>query len=652
MPSTRELASTIALQHDPRETIRVQTGIDIASADANVFTIDEDLQVAQQPVNVDCLPSISVSFSDGSPGESSSGSRALADFSIIRILGEGGMAVVYLANQNALRREVAVKVPRKLGPAAVAGMLNEARCAGSLEHPNIVPVHALGSDSHGSPILVMKRIEGAPWRALVNEPKHPAWSCGEFAGEEPLTVHLRILMQVASALHFAHSKGIAHRDVKLDNVMIGLFGEVYLTDWGLARRMASTVDPGLVGTPGYMAPEMVSRSSVDARTDVYLLGSTLHEILTGQLRHPAPTTRAALAAASLSEPFQYPPSVPTELANLCNAATSREKANRPPTAAAFRQALAAFLQHRGSIALAASAERSLADLKEILQRETATSSVVAARMAECRFGFLEALREWEGNERARQGLDVTLAYMVERELSQRNPSAARALLAEMRSPNSELLERLRQLEADIAAQRESQNRLADLLHDRDANVAVLPRAIAVGVLLLLAVASVLSSLVQELRTRTPMPMTDMLTCDFVMCVAMTLILSVWRRVLLSNVYNRHVWLMFFCLVVGGTVIDSVSWLRGLPSSTSSLFNAILFAQIFMMGGVMLHRVFLWMALMCGVTVVIALVFPLLANASVAIDMILAACLYVGIAGSPNLPGAKDGQDKPGRTSTR
>jgi len=128
-------------------------------------------------------------------------------------------------------------------------------------------------------------------------------------------------------------------------------------------------------------------------------------------------------------------------------------------------------------------------------------------MAECRFGFLEALREWEGNERARQGLDVTLAYMVERELSQRNPSAARALLAEMRSPNSELLERLRQLEADIAAQSESQNKLAHLLHDRDANVAVLPRAIAVGVLLLLAVASVLSSLVRELKTRTPMPMT-------------------------------------------------------------------------------------------------------------------------------------------------
>ena len=170
MPSTRELADTIGLRHDPRETIRVQTGIDIASADPNVFTIDEDLQVARQPVNVDCLPGISISFSDGSPGESSGGSGSLADFSIIRVLGEGGMAVVYLANQNALRREVAVKVPRELGPAAVAGMLNEARCAGSLEHPNIVPVHALGSDSHGSPILVMKRIEGAPWRDWSTTP--------------------------------------------------------------------------------------------------------------------------------------------------------------------------------------------------------------------------------------------------------------------------------------------------------------------------------------------------------------------------------------------------------------------------------------------------------------------------------------------------
>jgi len=109
MPSTQEIADSIGLQHDPRETIRVQTGIDVASADPNVFTIGEDLQVAQQPANVNCLPSISVSFSDGSPGEFSGGSGSVADFSIIRILGEGGMAVVYLANQNALRRDQFMK---------------------------------------------------------------------------------------------------------------------------------------------------------------------------------------------------------------------------------------------------------------------------------------------------------------------------------------------------------------------------------------------------------------------------------------------------------------------------------------------------------------------------------------------------------------
>src|SRR5262249_12200472 len=155
------------------------------------------------------------------------------------------------------------------------GLLVEAVITGSLEHPSVVPVYALGCDDAGHPILVMKRIEGVSWKTLAADQHHPAWARIDAAGDDRLVAHLEILMQVAGAVHFAHSRGFVHRDIKLANVMIGEFGEVYVVDWGLAVKMGaaplSDEEAPLVGTPVYLAPEMLSGdpAAVDARTDVY-----------------------------------------------------------------------------------------------------------------------------------------------------------------------------------------------------------------------------------------------------------------------------------------------------------------------------------------------------------------------------------------------
>src|SRR5690606_32209693 len=204
-------------------------------------------------------------------------------------LAEGGMGVIKLAEQGALRREVAVKTLRDtfLDDNFIARLKREARVTGLVEHPNIVPIYSLQVDERGSPLMVMKRIEGVAWRALIRNPAHPSKLVDP---ADPLGFHLNVLMKVADAVHYAHSRGILHLDLKPDNVMIGFFNDVYLVDWGVAVStreehrgflpMADEVSE-VLGTPAYIAPEMVdvANQPLTIKTDVYLLGAVLHEVL-------------------------------------------------------------------------------------------------------------------------------------------------------------------------------------------------------------------------------------------------------------------------------------------------------------------------------------------------------------------------------------
>ncbi len=144
-------------------------------------------------------------------------------FELGQVLGEGGMGIVFEAVQTSLERTVAVKTlrPHAGQPDDALQLLREGRVTGLLEHPNVVPVHTLGRDSDGRPLIVMKRIDGTPWSSSIAGVTVEERTSAAFLRE-----HLGVLLQVAGALHFAHTVGILHRDVKPDNVMIGAFGEV------------------------------------------------------------------------------------------------------------------------------------------------------------------------------------------------------------------------------------------------------------------------------------------------------------------------------------------------------------------------------------------------------------------------------------------
>jgi len=180
-------------------------------------------------------------------------------------IGEGGMGVVHLATQATLGRHVAVKTLRKGAgdEEAALRILREAWVTGALEHPNVVPVHDVGVDASGAPVIVMKRIEGRVWSHLMRD---GAEITRRFGATDPLEWNLRTLVSVCNAVHFAHSRGILHRDLKPDNVMIGEFGEVYVLDWGIAvslkddpsgRLPCASQATDIAGTPHYMAPEML-----------------------------------------------------------------------------------------------------------------------------------------------------------------------------------------------------------------------------------------------------------------------------------------------------------------------------------------------------------------------------------------------------------
>ncbi|MFP4149512.1 MAG: protein kinase domain-containing protein, partial [Nitriliruptoraceae bacterium] len=248
------------------------------------------------------------------------------------VVGRGGMAVVYRAHDEVLDRKVAVKLlhPELANdPSFLARFRREARAAAGLDHPNIVAVHDWGEEEAGA-YLVLQLVDGVSLREILR-------ARGRLDAAETLAV----LGPAAAGLQAAHDAGLVHRDVKPENLLIGRDGTVRVTDFGLARAAASatsTFGPEvLVGSPHYLAPEAVQGRALTATADVYALGIILYECLTGTVPHQADTPFAT-AMAHVDRPVPPPsasdPSLAGPLDRLVLAATDRDPARRPGSAAA------------------------------------------------------------------------------------------------------------------------------------------------------------------------------------------------------------------------------------------------------------------------------------------------------------------------------
>jgi serine/threonine-protein kinase len=331
-------------------------------------------QTLDQVPQVTPLPETGATLVQTGPGSMRAGPDkgfpALRErYTRLRLYAEGGLGRVFVARDQDLQREVALKEVRPGladNPHVRQRFLREAQVTGQLEHPNIVPVYELVCRTTGEePFYVMRLVRGQTLDGAIEayQQRRAAHK------DDPLELRrlLAAFSTVCQALGYAHSRGVLHRDLKPENIVLGDFGEVVVLDWGLARvrgepspgedqpgPIAAPAGTGhteagsLLGTPSYMAPEqaLVRLDLVDERTDIYGLGGILFTILTGQAPHAD-----ACDSHTLAERAQGPsprtralnPAAPPALDAICAQAMAVDRAERYPSAAALAEDVQRYL---------------------------------------------------------------------------------------------------------------------------------------------------------------------------------------------------------------------------------------------------------------------------------------------------------------------
>lgn len=262
--------------------------------------------------------------------------HSLGQYHVTAQIGKGGMATVYQATQASMKRTVAIKVlPRTLTHEEkfLERFYREVQIVASLQHPYILPVYDYG-EYDGSPYIVMAFMSGGTLADLI----------AQDGAMNPAEV-MRMVQQMADALDYAHRKGVIHRDFKPNNVLLDENRNTYLTDFGLAKISEASQQltvTGILGTPSYMAPEQAEPNELTPAADVYALGVTTFQMLTGHIPYEAPTPLGILMA-HMTQPVpnirNMRPDLPEETQTVIDRSMSKSVEGRYPAAGALAQAL-------------------------------------------------------------------------------------------------------------------------------------------------------------------------------------------------------------------------------------------------------------------------------------------------------------------------
>ena len=272
----------------------------------------------------------------------------IGKYRILRELGRGAMGAVYLAEDPFIARRVAIKVMRPQVEEGSERFLQEARTVGSLSHPNIVLLHDFGFFGE-LPYLVMEHVEGTILDRWLAEPHEPQ-------------ARLRVLAGLCRAVLYAHSRGVLHRDLKPSNVLVRSDGEAKLLDFGIARveNTRLTATGVVLGTPEYLAPELLGSGGFSPRSDMYALGLVAYELFGGRNPFAADTVAACLRRVLevAPAPLAADSPAPAEVAAEVMRCLAKDPAHRPESPehllAATERALAAGLAPAPGPAMATS----------------------------------------------------------------------------------------------------------------------------------------------------------------------------------------------------------------------------------------------------------------------------------------------------------
>ena len=369
-------------QHDPRVTLNSVVRGDVCDAIKQVEDADIQQSLSSWPLSGPVLIE-TIGETLGEPEQPKS------RYTWVSEVGKGGLGKVWLARDNDLAREVALKEvkPGSASTEAVRRLIKEAQITGQLQHPNIVPVYEVNRG--GRPFYTMKLVKGETLSKAIRR-HHEQSRAGH---EDPLSLPrlLNVFVNVCEALAYAHSRGIIHRDLKPENIVLGDYGEAIVLDWGLAKQIGSADEetaPVLLtddaqsqatklgatpGTPAYMSPEQAAGrvDLMDHRTDIYGLGTILFEILTGHPPHrtlpPSPATPDPLAQTVILEATprlsihdllqrisegdtprarDVDPTISRELDAVCATAMSKKRDERYPDAKALAADVKRSLAHQ------------------------------------------------------------------------------------------------------------------------------------------------------------------------------------------------------------------------------------------------------------------------------------------------------------------